>query len=950
MTWYSEGTVDVTQGSATVTGTGVAFTANSRVGDGFQGPDGRWYELTNYASDTVISIDPPYIGETGTGLSYRIAPLQGYNKQTADMLREIAEEMADFVIKKNIGMLAQIEALPNKGFYFDTADSMATYDLAAAGRMFLGLADKGAQRGYLLIDQVDNTADMDKPVSTLQQQALALKADSQAVDDALELKADQEAVEQALALKADQDATDQALATKADKQQTLDSLATKVDKLPGKALSTNDFTDELYNKLSTIEGSRWQGVYTSLEALSAAKPSGQPGWFAWVDAGENQPVKMAIWDIDDQQWRISSGEGGTMTPAQVLEALNANPDVNVLTDAQLAKLVETLVFTQAQKDKLDSVDTGAQKNPDAVSQSEAQGGTVTALRSWSVLRVWQAVQAWWNASAMKAKLDAMPAMPPADGKTYVWTNGAWVEFAGGGGGEPLLAIQWYDGRRDRLAEERPGWAPRDGQTLLRSMFPEAWAAIRDSYAPVTDAVWLAGEKGRYSTGDGSTTFRIPDINGATGGKSRALRGTAAAQGGSLQQDQIQNITGEIGQFYGGNNGSPTGAFGDSTFATNPFGGSSYGGVKNVKFDASKVVRAGDETTMANVQGCWLVKLAHEASNVGTVDVTALASEVAALPSKVPVLIKETYYRTPGAISHVMNNMTSVYEVEVWSGGQGGGNNAAASGGSSFGTVNVPGVAAMGTGISGFGGEPGVPTGGLINLRGSVAGGVAGDGWHPTGAAAPRGGGSGGRTASGALVPGAQPGGGGNGGSGAAAAQNYGSSGSYAFDRKAVIGGSTITGVVGAGGPAANVNSSAGGDGMIIVREYSSNLPGVDVVNQLISQMPKYFESEPLAWVPGGLLTVSHGLGAIPKSITYTYVCVTAFGGYGVGDRIELSPYSFTDSSAGLMYGFFTTKTSTQLQIRTGGTNGSLIGNKATGVVLSAEQTRANFRLIVSASA
>lgn len=92
MPWYRTGTVSVTNNSTTVTGTGTDFSANSRVGDAFQGPDGRWYEVTNIASTTVISILPAYQGTTASGGVYGLAPMQGYVKQSADQLRAITNQ------------------------------------------------------------------------------------------------------------------------------------------------------------------------------------------------------------------------------------------------------------------------------------------------------------------------------------------------------------------------------------------------------------------------------------------------------------------------------------------------------------------------------------------------------------------------------------------------------------------------------------------------------------------------------------------------------------------------------------------------------------------------------------------------------------------------------------------------------------------------------------------
>lgn len=95
MPWTRSGTVSVAQNSATVTGTGTDFAANCRVGDAFIGPDGRQYEITNATSSTVISILPAYMGPTAAGAIYAIVPIQGYNKQTADALRQASLEVGD---------------------------------------------------------------------------------------------------------------------------------------------------------------------------------------------------------------------------------------------------------------------------------------------------------------------------------------------------------------------------------------------------------------------------------------------------------------------------------------------------------------------------------------------------------------------------------------------------------------------------------------------------------------------------------------------------------------------------------------------------------------------------------------------------------------------------------------------------------------------------------------
>ncbi|HCG0886568.1 TPA: hypothetical protein NJH56_002383 [Pseudomonas aeruginosa] len=92
MAWYSTGTVAVTLNSPTVTGTGTTFSANVRVGDAFRGPDGRWYEVTNVASSTVMSITPNYQGSTASGQPYALAPILGYDKDLSDRFNLIANQ------------------------------------------------------------------------------------------------------------------------------------------------------------------------------------------------------------------------------------------------------------------------------------------------------------------------------------------------------------------------------------------------------------------------------------------------------------------------------------------------------------------------------------------------------------------------------------------------------------------------------------------------------------------------------------------------------------------------------------------------------------------------------------------------------------------------------------------------------------------------------------------
>lgn len=182
-----------------------------------------------------------------------------------------------------------------------------------------------------------------------------------------------------------------ALADTAVQSDELDTaLIDKVDKVAGYGLSQESFTTAEKSKLAGLESSHFKGLFAGLAALEDALPAAVAGDYADVDEGIGSDTIRYLWDVDDEQW-VPSGSGAPMTAAQVKVLYEANADTNA--------------FTDAEKSKLSGVSAGAEVNPSAVSQAAAEGGTGTTLASWTVQRVWQAVAAWWAASAMKTKLD-----------------------------------------------------------------------------------------------------------------------------------------------------------------------------------------------------------------------------------------------------------------------------------------------------------------------------------------------------------------------------------------------------------------------------------------------------------------------------------------------------------------------------------------------------------------
>jgi len=93
---YVTGTITVTNGSQTVTGTGTTFT-DKMVNQWLQTTDGtdeNWYRVSAYVSATVLTLENFYLGTSGSAKAYRIG-------QVPDMPEEYIESCADYAMYKH---------------------------------------------------------------------------------------------------------------------------------------------------------------------------------------------------------------------------------------------------------------------------------------------------------------------------------------------------------------------------------------------------------------------------------------------------------------------------------------------------------------------------------------------------------------------------------------------------------------------------------------------------------------------------------------------------------------------------------------------------------------------------------------------------------------------------------------------------------------------------------
>lgn len=245
----------------------------------------------------------------------------------------------------------------------------------------------------------------------------------------------------------------------------------------------------------------------------------------------------------------------------------------------------------------------------------------------------------------------------------------------------------------------PNTLPRDGQLVNRADWPELWAWAQKT-TPITDAAWLADvtKRGSYSTGDGSTTFRLPDWNGVQSGSIPAnfFRGGVGAADMTIADSGIPNITAALQGYSILGQTTTTGAFQIRRGATNSFAtgvaDASFGSSLDVDFSrASGVYKNGlTEVRPRAVSGVWLVRAsggfvaANTSWSVINADATAPANGTTVKGGKVRSVYKvgtaeygiaelqasvttsSTGVKTVGAEINVIDSTSGTEVTKTWS--------------------------------------------------------------------------------------------------------------------------------------------------------------------------------------------------------------------------------------------------------------------------------------------
>ena len=211
-------------------------------------------------------------------------------------------------------------------------------------------------------------------------------------------------------------------------------------------------------------------------------------------------------------------------------------------------------------------------------------------------------------------------------------------------------VLWHHSRN----QMKIGCVPGDGQLLSRASYPTLWQMVVDGKVPVVaDNTWLAdpASRGKYTTGNGSTTFRVPDYNGKYAGSIVApvFRGDAGviASNGVIESSGAPNITGGLTDISA-NAGvtSTNGAFNIDWVwngKSNITSGSGTWSQYNFSFNASKSspvygrisTLIGDSGVRPNsIMGCYVIRVFGVVQNPGSFDAATVADQIDKLTDKV----------------------------------------------------------------------------------------------------------------------------------------------------------------------------------------------------------------------------------------------------------------------------------------------------------------------------
>ena len=193
----------------------------------------------------------------------------------------------------------------------------------------------------------------------------------------------------------------------------------------------------------------------------------------------------------------------------------------------------------------------------------------------------------------------------------------------------------------------PGSLALQGALVSRTAYPDLWAWVQANAPLITESAWQAQavaqtSVGAYSSGDGSTTFRLPKIVDF-------VRGSDVGRTpGTFQSDAFQGHGHKVYMVTTGNavgSGSTPVPNGDTAGVRD--GAPIRMGITSDVYAMEEIdngygtPRIDTETRSKSISMLWCVKAFGAAVNQGTVDITALATQLNLLDTRITGLITST---------------------------------------------------------------------------------------------------------------------------------------------------------------------------------------------------------------------------------------------------------------------------------------------------------------------
>lgn len=176
-----------------------------------------------------------------------------------------------------------------------------------------------------------------------------------------------------------------------------------------------------------------------------------------------------------------------------------------------------------------------------------------------------------------------------------------------------------------------GSLPLIGGTYSRTLYKDLWDWVQKQTGYLkTESEWTIlfnknnGNVPFYSSGDGSTTFRVPSL------KCWVKSGSSINEVGSYLEAGLPNITGSAGHFNSLIEYVYSGAMFEKSSKSTADSNAGATQAKEIGFDASrsnKIYGSSDTVQPPSVVGLWLVKAFSVISNVGNRDLQSVITRM-----------------------------------------------------------------------------------------------------------------------------------------------------------------------------------------------------------------------------------------------------------------------------------------------------------------------------------